>query len=419
MAKRKRSSKPARKVPKVRIARPANRPFQLRYDCPVEKRQIRISTGTRDEAEAERQKAELEAKLLLGIEAKPGQTTAFGPEMDWSDFREQYRTLHLATIRGNSAMHAESRLDLAERIVKPRSLGDLANPNSLQQLQARLLAGAESLRKKPRSPHTVKGYMNSVLSAVNWAYVQGWLPAPPRLRKIKVGKLKAMKGRPISLDEFKEMLKATPLVVGAEAAESWKHVLRGLWESALRLDELMHMAWDSPNSIRPIWQDGQLPVLNIPAALQKNDTEESIPLLPWFEAVLLETPPDKRTGWVFNPASLQPRLGRRVRPSRPNADWVGRIISRIGEKAGVVVEPADERTGRPTKYASAHDLRRSCGERLREAGVPPLVICRVMRHSSWETTRKHYAPGDVQQDAEVLRATLEAARAKADTRTTG
>jgi len=215
-----------------------------------------------------------------------------------------------------------------------------------------------------------------------------------------------MKGRPISLDEFKEMLKATPLVVGAEAAESWKHVLRGLWESALRLDELMHMAWDSPNSIRPIWQDGQLPVLNIPAALQKNDTEESIPLLPWFEAVLLETPPDRRTGWVFNPASLQPRLGRRVHPCRPNADWVGRIISRIGEKAGVVVEPADERTGRPTKYASAHDLRRSCGERLREAGVPPLVICRVMRHSSWETTRKHYAPGDVQQDAEVLRAAL-------------
>lgn len=419
MAKRrKRNQRPSRRIPKVRLAKPEGRPIQLRYFCPVEKREIRISTGTLDEQEAEAQKAELEAKLLLGVNGKPGQAKVYGPEMDWADFREQYRTLHLSTIRDNSAMHAESRLDLAERIVKPRSLGDLANPNSLQQLQARLLAGAESLRKKPRSPHTVKGYMNSVLSAVNWAYVQGWLPAPPRLRKIKVGKLKAMKGRPISANEFDELLKATPLVVGAEAAESWKHVLRGLWESALRLDELMHMAWDFPNSIRPVWQDGQLPVLNIPAALQKNDTEESIPLLPWFEAVLLETPPDKRTGWVFNPASLQPRLGRRVHPRRPNANWVGRIISRIGEKAGVVVEPADERTGRPTKYATAHDLRRSCGERLREAGVPPLVICRVMRHSSWETTRKHYAPGDIQQDAEVLRATLGAGGVKPDTKKT-
>lgn len=419
MAKRRKSDqRSSRRIPKVRLAKPEGRPIQLRYFCPVEKREIRISTGTLDEQEAEAQKAELEAKLLLGVNGKPGQAKGYGPEMDWADFREQYRTLHLSTIRNNSAMHAESRLDLAERIVKPRSLGDLANPNSLQQLQARLLAGAESLRKKPRSPHTVKGYMNSVLSAVNWAYVQGWLPAPPRLRKIKVGKLKAMKGRPISANEFDELLKATPLVVGAEAAESWKHVLRGLWESALRLDELMHMAWDFPNSIRPVWQDGQLPVLNIPAALQKNDTEESIPLLPWFEAVLLETPPDKRTGWVFNPASLQPRLGRRVHPRRPNANWVGRIISRIGEKAGVVVEPADERTGRPTKYATAHDLRRSCGERLREAGVPPLVICRVMRHSSWETTRKHYAPGDIQRDAEVLRAILAAAGLKPDTTTT-
>lgn len=85
---------------------------------------------------------------------------------------------------------------------------------------------------------------------------------------------------------------------------------------------------------------------------------------------------------------------------------MGKVIGRIGKAAGVEVEPADERTGRPTKYATAHDLRRSCGERLRDAGVPPLVICRVMRHSSWETTRKHYAPGNVQNDAGVLRSVL-------------
>jgi len=45
-------------------------------------------------------------------------------------------------------------------------------------------------------------------------------------------------------------------------------------------------------------------------------------------------------------------------------------------------------------------------ERLRKAGVPPPAICRVMRHSSWETTRKHCAPGDVQRDAEGLRDAL-------------
>jgi integrase len=263
-----------------------------------------------------------------------------------------------------------------------------------------------SLRKKPRSAHTVRGYMTCVLAAMNWAYLQGWLPTVPKLRKIKTSKQKSMKGRPISVDEFQKMLEATAGVVGELVTESWKHVLRGLWESALRLDELMHVSWDKPRTIRPVWKEGQLAILDIPAAMQKNDTEECIPLLPWFEAVLLETPPEKRTGWVFDPQSLQLKLGRKIRHQRPDAEWVGKVIARIGKKAGIVVESADERTGRPIKYATAHDLRRSCGERLRDAGVPPLVICSVMRHSSWETTRKHYAPGDIQKDAEVLRAKL-------------
>ena len=406
MAKRKSRSPSARKIPKVRIVRPSGRPFQLRYDCPVEKREIRISTGTRDEEEAEHQKAELEAKLLLGISTASGRGKIVGLEMEWADFREQFRSLHLMTVRDSTAMHAESRLDLAERILRPKTLGDMADPNALQQLQARLLAGEQSLRKKPRSPHTVKGYMACVLSALNWAHVQGWIPTAPKIRKIKTPKLKVMKGRPITEQEFEKMLLATPTVVGDVAAPSWKHVLRGLWTSALRLDELMHVSWDRSGAIRPVWGRGPYPVLVIPADQQKNDTEEDIPLLPWFEQILLETPQEQRRGWVFNPQSLQLKLKRKVRHQRFDAEWVGKIITRIGKEAGIEVEPSDERTGRLTKYASAHDLRRSCGERLRNAGVPPLVICRVMRHSSWETTRRHYAPGDVQREAEVLRSHL-------------
>ncbi len=402
MAKRKSHSASGRKIPKVRIVRYPDRPFQLRYDCPVEKRQIRISTGTRDDAEAELQKAELEAKLLLGLSISTGRGKVLGPEMDWSYFREQFRTLHLATVRESTARHAESRLDLAERIIKPKTLSDMADPNALQQLQAKLLAGEQSRRKKPRSPHTVKGYLGCVLAALSWADVQNWLPTAPKIRKLKTAKLKAMKGRPITELEFESLLQATATVVGDEVAESWKHVLRGLWTSALRLDELMHVSWDRTETIRPVWGKGSFSILEIPAAMQKNDTEQSIPLLPWFEALLLETPPEQRQGWIFNPQSLQLKIRRKVRYQRLDAEWVGKVIARIGKTANIEVEPAQTRTGRPAKYASAHDLRRSCGERLRNAGVPPLVICRVMRHSSWETTRKHYAPGDVQKDAEVL-----------------
>jgi hypothetical protein len=98
---------------------------------------------------------------------------------------------------------------------------------------------------------------------------------------------------------------------------------------------------------------------------------------------------------------------------QPNGDIFCEAFLGIRSRAGridacLIVEPADEPTRRPIKYATAHDLRLSCGERLKEAGVPPLVICRVMQHSSWETTRKHYAPGDIQKDAEVPRAMLAA-----------
>ncbi len=109
--------------------------------------------------------------------------------------------------------------------------------------------------------------------------------------------------------------------------------------------------------------------------------------------------------WTGGSERLLSRPARRTE-KRLTKERVSRVIGLIGKKADIIVEHEDERTGRPTKYASAHDLRRSCGERLRNAGVPPLVICRVMRHSSWETTRKHYAPGDIQQDAEVLRSML-------------
>ncbi|WP_390179976.1 tyrosine-type recombinase/integrase [Rhodopirellula bahusiensis] len=215
-----------------------------------------------------------------------------------------------------------------------------------------------------------------------------------------------MKGRPITEAEFKKMLDCTAAEVGDEAADSWKFILHGLWESALRIDELMHVSWDQPGTIRPKWTEGKLPVLEIPAPMQKNDTEEDIPLLPAFERLLVQVREKDRTGWVFDPLSLHLKLGRKVRHQRPDAEWVGKVISRIGQRAKVEVAPANPTTGVEIKFASAHDLRRSCGDRLRNAGVPPLVICRVMRHSSWETTRRHYAPGDVQKDAETLRRTL-------------
>jgi integrase len=385
----------------VRIARPKNRPIQLRYRDPATKKEIRITTETYDEAEAIQQKQKLEAKLLLGIDAKPKRSKG-GPSMPWEDFRERYTTLKLDSLRVGSAVSAESRIDIAERILKPRKLADVANSEALHELQARLLKGDEGNGK--RSKHTVKNYMATIIAALNWACMMGWLASVPRIDKVKCSKLRQAKGRAVTDKEFKAVLDAVAGEVGADAAPSWKYLLRGLRESGLRLDELMHVHWSDGRCIVPRWPVDGAPVLEIPAAMQKNDTEEAIPLLPWFEDLLLETPEAERFGWVFNPMSLQVQHERPVKFQRPNAEWVGKIICRIGKAAGVVVL-ADNGKGKP-KFASAHDLRRTCTERLVSAGVDERDVARVLRHASVETTRRYYAPGDVQASAEVIRERL-------------
>lgn len=389
------------KPPRVRLAKPKGRPIQLRYTCPDERREIRITTATRDEAEALQEKEKLEAQLLLGIKPTIKKPTK-GPQMLWEDFREEYRTLHIATLREKSQNDAESRLDVAERILKPRTLADVASSEALHQLQTKLLKGEQCRYERQRSPHTVRTMMGAVIASLRWAWHQGWISSVPPIRRIKTSKLRSAKGRPLSGEEFEKMTMLTAAVVGGSAAGSYRHILNGLWESGLRLGELMHMSWDMPNTIQPVWHRGRLPVLTIPASMQKNDTEEAIPMLPAFEALLLKTPEAQRTGWIFNPHLLRP--GKKI--ERPSAEWVGKMITKIGEKAGVIVDTGDETKGRPKKFASAHDLRRSCAERMLDAGVPPMVIARVLRHASWETTKRHYATGNVQKDAGKLRACL-------------
>ncbi|WP_246133879.1 site-specific integrase [Lacipirellula limnantheis] len=163
---------------------------------------------------------------------------------------------------------------------------------------------------------------------------------------------------------------------------------------------MLHVHWTDRRYFVPTWGDG-LPPLAIPATMQKYATEESIPLLPGFERLLLRTPVVDRKGWAFNSVSLQIAVGRKPRHGRFTAEWASKVICDIGQKANVIVSPAAGE--KPSKFASAHDLRRSCADQLVAAGVPEREVAAILRHASAETTRRHYAPGNVQRTAEVIR----------------
>ena len=189
----------------------------------------------------------------------------------------------------------------------------------------------------------------------------------------------------------------------------------------------MRFSWDDKQAIHPIWPAKGYPYIVIPGDAQKNGNDETIPMLPGLKKLLGKIPEEQSTGWIFNPTTvIDPRV-RKMNHSRPETDWVSRVIAKIGFHANVLVRGSEKDrvaflawknqtaefrkaapySGPTVKFASAHDLRRSLAERLREEGVSPLIITRVLRHSSWEVTSRFYAPGEVQREALELHKQLE------------
>jgi integrase len=131
-------------------------------------------------------------------------------------------------------------------------------------------------------------------------------------------------------------------------------------------------------------------------------------MAPEFSRFLLTTPAEDRRGRVFHP------LNKAGRDSAWGTDWVSRVVCKIGERAGVVVNRTTkvDRTTRErrgvVKYASAHDLRRSFGVRWSNR-VMPAVLKELMRHESIDTTMKYYVGRNAEATADALWAAFDGA----------
>ena len=195
-----------------------------------------------------------------------------------------------------------------------------------------------------------------------------------------------MRGRPITTEEFKRMIKAIPKVRKHDPT-LWERYLTGLWLSGLRLEESTVLSWDEDSPFA-VDLTGKHPRFRIYAEAEKGNRDRLLPLTPDFADLLLSTPEEERTGAVF--PLLGHWTGKPISPRR-----IGRVVSAIGKLAKVVVNKADG------KYASAHDLRRAFGTRW-ATRVMPATLQLLMRHQSIETTMRYY----VDLDANDLAAEL-------------
>ena len=149
-------------------------------------------------------------------------------------------------------------------------------------------------------------------------------------------------------------------------------------------------------------------MLRIHAEAEKGHRDRLLPMAPEFVRFLRATPAAERRGHVFRPMS---RAGK---ASTWGTDWISRVVCRIGEIAGVVVNrttKVDRKTRErreAIKYASAHDFRRSFGARWSNL-VMPRVLMELMRHESIDTTMKYYVGRNAEATADACWEAFEAA----------
>lgn len=123
----------------------------------------------------------------------------------------------------------------------------------------------------------------------------------------------------------------------------------------------------------------------IPAEHQKNHKDTLLPMAPEFAELLRAV--KNRKGFVFTPTARVKSVHRLCVQS------VGKVVSKAGELANVKVSE--------TKYASAHDFRRSFGLRWSQR-VMPQVLQQLMRHETIETTMKYYVGRNAEATAAAI-----------------
>jgi integrase len=377
---------------RVHVRGPADRTFwMLQWKDPVtgltksRSSQVRRIGANGGRTEAVRAAARLQADLECGL--SPG-----GGRMSWEAFRERYETEHMPSLKAESAAKIQVIFGLVDRILHAKRLIDVGE-RQLSHLAA-------ALRTEAKSESTIHSYLATLKAILNWARRQKLINACPEFPRIqrrrKSGSGDLMKGRPPTREEFDRMLLAVSEVIGSHGVDAWTHYLEGLWLSGLRLSESLDFWWDREDRLHPVFPQRAHPYLRVFAESEKGHADRHLPMTPDFAAFLQRTPLSERRGRVFELPGMRPGT------LEVRSKWAGKLISKIGERARVVVA-GDLRDPDNVKFASAHDLRRAFGARW-AALVEFDVLRELMRHESSETTLRFYVGRNAARTAEACHA---------------
>jgi integrase len=342
---------------RVLVRRKGRKFLTLYYVDPQSGRTIYRSAKTDDPKQAERAAADWERELLdsRGVDG-----------CSWQWFRSRFESEHLADKPRKSRNSYLAALDHFERVIKLGTVADVTSDH-VSTFRGKLL-------DEDRPVATVANILTHLRASFKWAERIGMLRRCPHFSMPRVVRKKLMRGRAIDDAEFDKMIKHCHTPYGKARADEWKRLLTLIRKSGLRLEEALQVRWDAP-PIQAMPDAKPHPCLVFFGEAQKSGEDEIAPCTPDFTAWLRVTPPSQRHGLIAPVHGLRGQV--------LTHDKVSRAISDIGRAAKVFVA-AD---GKP---ASAHDLRRAFAREW-AAKVKPLVLQRLMRHSSITTTMRYYA----------------------------
>lgn len=345
----------------VKVIDRKDKPFLvLRWRDPETGKYRERQTETRKRRDAEREAAKLEEQIAAG--------TVDDGEMLWSKFRTRYQDEHMSNLSDSYQSQWTAAANWLEHFHGSQliRLGNL-NGSLLSRFQ-------ESLRAHGMPVSTVAAYLRPIRAAVRWAEKIGLISRAPNIimpRKLK-GKVKQMRSRPVTGEEFDRILEQVPIIRPADTAR-WIKFLRGLWESGFRLGELLELSWDSDS---PLYLDasGEIPLVRLWAEGHKRREDQYQPITPEFWQ-LVNIPEHDRYGYVF---PLPGNAGQMT------VKRVGKIISSFGEAAKVVTD-LDK-----GKYATSHDMGKRAFTRRMGKILSQAELAEWMRHRSPQTTMAYY-----------------------------
>jgi len=343
--------------------------LRLMYRDPVTGRQVFRTTTTTKRREAER------AAALLEEEVNANRQNYGGVSWEW--LRVKFTDEHLATKSVTTIENFSHALNRFER--------DLGKPTDIREITGVVLSGWQRrLAASGLAPASVATNLRCVRVVLNWAAKIGLIQHVPQIIMPRAGQ---SRGRPITLLEFVRLLREIPKVFPDHAKEATS-LVKGLWLSGLRLDEAMRLSWPdgAGESIPVVELEGRkYPAIRWPIKSHKSRLAVLTPMPRDLARFLSRTPASERTGLVFRVPLARKTIGKR--------------ISAAGKASQVSVGG--------TKHVTAHDLRRTFGNRW-ALRVHPLVLRMMMRHTAMETTLRYYVDLQLDQVGEALWATTAA-----------